>query len=81
MRIDQFLNSVNIAKSRSIALDMLKNNVVFINNNTVKPSKEININDVIKIEYIAGAKSWKILDIPKTKTTPKSSQSEYIQEL
>jgi ribosome-associated heat shock protein Hsp15 len=79
MRIDQFLNSVNIAKSRSIATDMLKSGVVFINDNQAKPSKEVSVGNRVRVEYLNESKEWEILAIPTTKTTPKSKQSEYIK--
>ena len=80
MRVDKFLNAVNIAKSRTIASDMLKSNVVFINGVVAKPSKEILVDDTIKIVYLKGEKSWQVLEIPATKTTPKSKQDMYIKE-
>jgi len=81
MRIDQFLNSVNIAKSRSIATDMLKSKVVFINDINVKPSKEVQVSDILSIEYLNGKKQWSILEIPTKKTTPKSEQDRYVKAI
>jgi ribosome-associated heat shock protein Hsp15 len=78
MRIDKFLNAVNITKRRAIAEDMLKNKVVYINNLIVKKAKEIKINDIIKIQYLEYAEEFKVLDIPTTKSTPKSKQGDYI---
>ena len=40
MRIDKFLNAVNITKRRAVAEDMLEHKVVFINNLPVKKSKK-----------------------------------------
>lgn len=81
MRIDKFLNSVNITKRRSIAQDMLANKVVMINNIVVKPSKNVEVGDTITINYLESSKSYEVLQIPTTKSTPKSLQSEYIKEL
>jgi len=81
MRIDKFLNSVNITKRRSIAQDMLSNKVVLINNVVVKASKNVEIDDVITINYLNEIKKYKVLQIPATKSTPKSQQCEYIKEL
>jgi len=78
MRIDKFLNAVNITKRRAIAEDMLKNKVVYINNLQVKKAKEVKIGDIIKIQYLEYADEFKVLDIPKTKSTPKSKQGEYV---
>jgi len=78
MRIDKFLNAVNITKRRAIAEDMLKNKVVYINNMQVKKAKEVKIGDIIKIQYLEYADNFKVLDIPTTKSTPKSKQGDYV---
>jgi len=81
MRIDKFLNSVNITKRRSIAQDMLANRVVEINGVTVKPSKNVDVGDTITINYLESSKSYKVIQIPTAKSTPKSLQHEYIKEI
>ncbi len=81
MRIDKFLNSVNIVKRRSIADEMCKEGVVFINGKKAKPSKDVKIGDIIEIHYLSGVKKFEVLQIPQTKTIPKSKKSEYVKEL
>jgi len=81
MRIDKFLNSVNITKRRSIAQDMLSNKVVLINDVVVKPSKNVDVGDIITINYLESSKKYEVLQLPATKSTPKSLQGEYIKEL
>lgn len=81
MRIDKFLNSVNITKRRSIAQDMISNQVVLINDVVVKASKNIVLGDIITINYLESQKKYKVLQIPTTKSTPKSLQNEFIEEL
>jgi len=81
MRIDKFLNSVNITKRRSIAQDMLSNKVVMINDTIVKPSKNVEVGDKITINYLNETKHYQVMQIPLTKSTPKSLQSEYIKEV
>ncbi len=81
MRIDKFMNAVNIVKRRAVAQDMITNNVVFLNGVLVKPSKEVKIGDKITIKYLKGEKSYIILKIPETKTIPKSKMDEYIKEV
>ena len=81
MRIDKFLNSVNITKRRSIAQDMLSNKVVLINDIVVKSSKNISIGDIITINYLENSKKYTVLKLPTTKSTPKSLQDEYIKEI
>ena len=81
MRIDKFLNSTNITKRRSIAQDMLKSGVVYINDKIAKPSKDIEVGDIITIKYLEKTKKYKVLELPTTKSTPKSEQHKYIKEL
>ena len=81
MRIDKFLNSVNITKRRSVAQDMIANGVVLINDIVAKASKKVEVGSVISINYLQNTKRYEVLKIPTTKSTPKSLQSEYIKEL
>jgi len=81
MRIDKFLNAVNISKSRTIATDMINSKIVEINSKVCKASKEVNIGDTIKVVFLQSQKEYQVLDIPKTKTTPKSMQDKYITQL
>lgn len=81
MRIDKYLNAVNITKRRSVAQDMISSGVVFINDKAVKASKDVVIGDIITVAYLKGAKKYEVLAIPATKSTPKSEQESYIKEL
>jgi ribosome-associated heat shock protein Hsp15 len=80
MRIDKFLNSVNITKRRSVAQDMISNSVVLINDKVAKASKNVEVGDVVTINYLESSKKYEVLQIPTTKSTPKSLQHEYIKE-
>ena len=81
MRIDKFLNSVNITKRRSIAQDMISNGVVLINGVVAKASKNVEVGSVITINYLESIKKYEVIQIPTTKSTPKSLQDQYIKEL
>ncbi|WP_200762179.1 S4 domain-containing protein [Nitrosophilus alvini] len=81
MRIDKFMNAVNIVKRRAIAQDMIENRVVFLNDVLTKASKEVKVGDIITIKYLSGEKRYQVLKIPETKTIPKSKKDEYIQEV
>jgi len=81
MRVDKFLNSVNITKRRSVSQDMIANGVVLINGVVAKASKSVAVGDIITINYLSSAKKYKVLQIPQTKSTPKSLQEEYIKEI
>ena len=77
MRIDKWLSSVNIVKRRTIAQDMVKSGVVYINGIKAKPSKEVKVGDKVRIDYLSGSKTYEVLKIPTTKTIPKSAKDEY----
>ena len=81
MRIDKYLSSVNLVKRRTIAQDMVKSGVVYINGTAAKPSKEVKVGDIVEIRYLKGAKRYEVLKIPVTKTIPKSAKDEYVKEL
>jgi len=81
MRIDKWLSSVNVVKRRTIAQDMVKSGVVYINGVVAKPSKSVKVGDRIKIEYLNGVKEIEVLAIPTTKTVPKSKKDEYVKEI
>ncbi|QOP43698.1 RNA-binding S4 domain-containing protein [Sulfurimonas sediminis] len=81
MRIDKFLNSVNITKRRSVAQDMISNGVVEINGVVAKASKNVEVGSIITINYLNESKKYEVLQIPTTKSTPKSLQDQYIKEI
>ena len=81
MRVDKWLSSVNVIKRRTIASDMVKSGVVYINGLKAKASKNVAIGDKITIEYLKGAKSYEVLQIPTTKTIPKSQKDQYVKEI
>lgn len=81
MRVDKWLSGVNVVKRRTVATDMLKSGVVLVNDIQAKASKEIKIGDKITITYLKGAKSYEVLQLPRTKTIPKSQKEDYVKEL
>jgi ribosome-associated heat shock protein Hsp15 len=81
LRVDKWLSSVNVVKRRTIAQDMVKSGVVFVNGLKAKGSKELKVGDKIRIEYLKGAKEYEVLQIPTTKTIPKSQKEDFVKEL
>jgi len=81
LRIDKWLSVVNIVKRRTVAQDMVKSGVVYIDDIKAKPSKEVKVGNKIRIEYLKGDKSFEVLQIPTTKTIPKSAKDEYAREI
>jgi len=80
LRIDKFLNCVNITKRRAISEDMCKSGVVSINDTIVKPAKDVKVGDIITIKYLKKTSQYEVLEIPQTKTIPKTEKSRYIKE-
>lgn len=75
------MNAVNIVKRRSVAQDMIKNEVVLLNDVLAKASKEVKVGDVITIKYLKGEKRYEVLQIPTTKNVPKARMEEYVKEV
>lgn len=62
-RIDKFLWCVRLYKTRSDATDAVKNNKVLLNGNSVKPSKEVTVGNVISIKKPPIVYSFRIKDL------------------
>jgi ribosomal 50S subunit-recycling heat shock protein len=60
---------------------MIASKVVLINDKVVKASKNVEVGNVITLQYLKGDKRYEVLQIPTTKSTPKSQQHEYVKEL
>lgn len=80
MRIDKFLNAVNLTKRRAVAQDMIEEGVVFINDKAVKASKNVAVGDIITLVYLEKQLRYEVLALPSTKSTPKSQQNLYVKE-
>lgn len=81
MRIDKFLNAVNLTKRRAIAQDMIDEGVVYLNGKAVKPAKNVAVGDIITLVYLEREMRYEVLAIPTVKSTPKSAQNLYVKEL
>ena len=79
MRVDKFLNSVNITKRRAISEDMCKSGVISINGKVAKPAKDVKVGDIIEIKYLDKTFIYEVLQIPTTKSIPKSKKDEYVR--
>ena len=81
MRVDKFLNAVNITKRRAISEDMCRSGVVGINGVIVKASKEVKVGDIISLHFTDYTQEYKVLALPTTKNILKNAQSEYVVKL
>lgn len=67
MRIDKFLWSVRIYKTRTLSADEIKKNRIAIGDQVVKASREVKQGDIIKIRKNQIDYKIKVLDIPKSR--------------
>ena len=81
MRIDKFLNAVNITKRRTIAQDMIENGVVKISGRSVKASRDVKVGDVIEIAFLEKPRFFEVLQIPAQKTIKKNESHLYYKEI
>lgn len=63
IRIDKFIWSVRLFKTRSLAAEECKKNRVLINGSTVKSSRMVRVDDVIDIVKPPVTFSYKVLDL------------------
>ena len=63
VRIDKFLWSVRVYKTRSEATDACSGNKVRINGTTAKPSKAVKIGDLIEVRKASALFSYKVLQL------------------
>jgi len=71
MRIDKYLWSIRAYKTRSIAADACKKNRVSINGVNVKSSREVKINETIRVRKDQIYYEYKVIDIPKSRVGAK----------
>ena len=81
MRVDKFLNSVIITRRRAVTEDMCKNGVISVNGSVAKPAKDVKVGDIITVNYLERVIKYEVLQIPETKTIPKTKQDDYIREV
>ena len=71
MRIDKLLWCVRLYKTRSIATKECSANKVLLNDEFVKPSKEVKVGDEVSVRVNPIWKSFKIIDLPKSRVGAK----------
>lgn len=81
MRIDKFINSVNLTKRRAVAQDMIKHDAVLLNGIKAKASKQVKVGDLIEFIYLDSSEKYEVLQIPVSKSIPKSKKDEYVRQI
>ncbi len=79
MRIDKYTWVVRLFKTRTLATKACDAEKVKLNNEFVKPSKTIAVGDIISVKVIPIWKTFKVLDIPKSRIGAKLL-SQYLLE-
>ena len=60
-RVDKFIWAVRLFKTRSLATAQCKTNKVLVNNETVKPSRDVKIGDTITLKKNGAIFTYKVL--------------------
>lgn len=63
LRLDKFVWCVRLAKTRSIATDLIQKGKIKLNNAQVKPSREVKIGDTVSLVRNNAVFSFKIKDL------------------
>lgn len=79
-RIDKFLWSVRIYKTRSQAADACRNNRVLLNNSPVKASRLVSAGDIIIVKKMPAVFTYRILAIPPSRLGAKLL-GKYLEDL
>ena len=81
MRIDQYLWFIRLFKSRNIALNACKKGQVFINDQTVKASREVLPLDQIKVRKDQIWRQIEVIALPKSRVGAKLVGLYYIEQI
>lgn len=79
-RIDKWLWSVRIFKTRSIASEYCKKGRVLIKDSSVKPAKEIRVGDIIVVRKLPVNYSFRVKGIPKNRIGAKLAP-DYLENI
>ncbi|MDX1348710.1 MAG: RNA-binding S4 domain-containing protein [Putridiphycobacter sp.] len=79
-RIDKFIWSVRLFKTRSIAADAVKKGRVLINDQDIKTSKAVKVNDIITIKKSGIQFLYKVLALNEKRVGPKLVE-HYIEDI
>lgn len=71
VRIDKFLWSVRLFKTRSLATDCCKSGKIKINNIVCKASKTVEIGNIIEVQQKGIKREYKVLDLLENRVSAK----------
>ncbi len=64
MRVDQFLSESRIIKRRALAKEACDGKLVYVDSQTAKPSKEVQVESRLRIEFADRTLEVLVLEIP-----------------
>lgn len=79
-RIDKYLWSVRLFKTRSIAADACKKGRIYINDIPVKPSRQVSKNEIITVKKPPILFSYRIIGIPASRVSAKLLE-QYLEDI
>ena len=74
MRVDKYLSAVGLIQRSKLKREEVR---LSVNGKSVKPSKEVKVGDVIYLTSPTLVFEIEVLDIPSTKSVPKSRREDY----
>lgn len=77
LRIDKWLWCARLFKTRTMAADACKGGKVKVSDVSVKPSHDVKIGEVIAVQQGQLHKVVEVLDIPKSRVSPKDVPNIY----
>lgn len=77
MRLDLFLKSVCLAKSRSMAAKGIDEGRVLLNGDKVKASREVKKGDLLEITTGGMMKKIKVLEVPEKQASKSAAKDFY----
>lgn len=80
VRIDKYLWSIRVFKTRSEATDACKGGKVRVNGDDIKPSRDVKVGDVIVVRKGAVTYTYKVLELIDKRQGPKLV-SQYAENL
>jgi len=60
---------------------MIKHGAVLINGIKIKASKQVKTGDIIEFVYLESSEKYEVLQIPLSKSIPKSKKDEYVRQI
>ena len=81
MRLDKYLKVSRLIKRRTVAKEVAEAERILVNGKLAKPSKDINVSDIITIEFGTKVVNIKVLSVDeKTKKELASTMYELVDE-